>query len=205
MSIIEHIFRIIAPHSCVGCGKEGVLLCTACAQELPAVPATPTTPPLLPIQAATEYTGIAKKLIHCLKFERANAAAEDIAALMAQRLVFPEGAIVTHVPTVPARVRARGYDQAQLIAKAVARRAQLPYVPLLARSGQQRQVGQGRAARLQQMRGAFSVSRPAAATGRHIIIVDDVITTGSTCAAAATALLAAGAEHVEAAAFAAAP
>ena len=204
MSIIEHIFRVIAPHSCVGCGVEGRLLCSDCARKLPPAPVIPAGPSLVRVQTATVYDGLAKELIHRLKFERASAAAEDVAECMAARLTFPADAVVTHVPTVAARARVRGYDQAELIAKAVARRAQLPYIALLARTGKQRQVGQSRTARQKQMQGAFDVTRPRNVQNRRIIIVDDVITTGSTCTAAAAALTAAGADGIEAIAFAAA-
>jgi ComF family protein len=147
---------------------------------------------------------LSKELIHRLKFERASAAADDIAALIVQKIELPTDAVVTYVPTAPARVRTRGYDQAYLIARAVARRTGLPCTPLLARARTDRQVGKDRHARQQQMKQAFYTSKPQHAAGRRIILVDDVLTTGSTCQAAAEALAQAGAEHVEAVVFAAA-
>jgi ComF family protein len=154
------------------------------------------------VQAVTTYNGLSKELIHRLKFERASAAADDIAGLLMQKIEFPQDVVISYVPTAPARVRTRGYDQAQLIAKAVARRTGLPCVPLLARSSKERQVGKDRATRQQQMKHAFYAPRPQRVAGRRIMLIDDVFTTGSTCQAAAQTLTQAGAEHVEAAVFA---
>jgi ComF family protein len=203
MSIIEHIFRVIAPHYCLGCGAEGQLLCASCAGRLSQPHLSSVLPPLVSVHAATEYTDLSKKLVHHLKFERASAAADDIAALMAARLTFPGGSVITFVPTAPARVRVRGYDQAQRIAKLLGRRTGLPVIPLLTRKSGVRQVGQGRAQRLQQMTDAFYVPRPQHVQGRRIVLVDDVITTGASLQSAARALQKAGAKEIHARTFAA--
>jgi ComF family protein len=219
MSIIEQFLRFVAPHHCLGCGREGQLLCRACANGLPAVPprcygcGTPrenyhTCPacypksPLYAVMPATVYQDLAKTVVHRLKFERAQAAANDIAAVMAARLPLEGIEVITFVPTAPARVRTRGYDQAALIAKALARRTGLPCQALLGRSNNERQVGKGRTARHQQMAGAFYARH--APAGRHVLLVDDVLTTGATCEAAARVLLAGGAGCVSEAIFAAA-
>ncbi|HSX32556.1 MAG TPA: phosphoribosyltransferase family protein [Candidatus Saccharimonadales bacterium] len=154
--------------------------------------------------AATAYDGSAKELIHRLKFGRAQAAALDIARVMTRRI--PRGVdwLVVHVPTASTRIRARGYDQAQRIAREVARQLGVPYLPMLVREGAQRQLGQSRKTRQQQMRSAFRVIHRASLQGKHVLLIDDVLTTGATCEAAATVLKDAGAARVSAAVFAAA-
>lgn len=221
MKLIEQLLDTIAPFACVGCGAEGCLLCAGCSNALPGVPArcyrcNRTTAayrtcaaccrisPLSAVYARTPYEHVAKTLLHRLKFERAQAAACAIATAMAGSLQKDQEWLITHVPTAPARVRLRGYDQARLIAQEMARLLTMPYIPLLARTTTVRQVGQGRKVRQQQMAHAFHAIHPSACQGVHVLLIDDVITTGATCQAAAAVLRSAGARRVSAAVFAAA-
>src|SRR5882672_517126 len=139
MSFIEYFLGIIAPHSCLGCGDEGYLLCSACAAQLPAVPSRcyrcgriteafrtcdscRSQSDVWQAVPATHYESLAKELIHCLKFGRAQAAAHEAATCLVARLPAAGGpyTVVTYVPTAPSRARQRGYDQAGLLAQAVA-------------------------------------------------------------------------------------
>ena len=100
--------------------------------------------------------------------------------------------VVTWAPTTPARLRARGFDQARLLARAVARELHLPCRPLLRRNPGPAQTGRDAAAR--HTGPAFAGRTPLA--GRRVLLVDDVVTTGATVSAAARALRRAGAERV---------
>ncbi len=121
---------------------------------------------------------------------------------MASRLLLPENALLVHIPTATSRVRQRGYDQAELIARQAAKRMGLPHKGALMHLGQKQQHGASRAQRLAQLRDAFRIIRPDLIEDRHIVLVDDVITTGATLDAAAQALKAAGAKRVSALIFA---
>jgi len=219
MSIIEELFNILAPHQCLSCRAEGSLLCQICTDVISNLPercyacgrrseAFRTCPacrrrsPLYSVWAVAEYDGAAKELVRALKFARAKAAAGVVAKALAAGCGLSEDVIVTHVPTVPNRIRERGYDQAALIAKQLSAGKSLPYLALLARAGGQRQLGQGREVRKRQMAGAFRLASGANVRGKHILLVDDVLTTGATCEAAARVLRAAGAKRVSAAVFA---
>ncbi|HSW66010.1 MAG TPA: phosphoribosyltransferase family protein [Bacillota bacterium] len=149
------------------------------------------------------YEGMAKEVVYGLKFGRKRMAARDIALALAARFSKIDATLVSHIPTAPSRVRQRGYDQAALIARALARELGLPYAPLLMRLSNDRQVGRTRIQRRQQMRGAFRVTRPEL-LNQHVLLIDDVLTTGATCEAAAQTLQKAGAKRVSAAVFAAA-
>jgi ComF family protein len=109
-------------------------------------------------------------------------------------------------PLHPARLRRRGFNQAERLARAIERRAGVPVADCLARAGPRAtQMGRGRAARLTGIAGAIALRREARAPPGRIIIVDDVITTGATLAACADALDQDGASEIAAIAYARTP
>lgn len=110
--------------------------------------------------------------------------------------------IVVAATTTPARRRQRGYDQAELLAKWVANRLDLPYVRGLIRIKNVRQMGVDKVMRAAQAEGMYAAVKIYALRGKRILLIDDVVTTGATLAAAKEALLEAGAQSVETLAFA---
>jgi predicted amidophosphoribosyltransferase len=105
-----------------------------------------------------------------------------------------EGAELVPVPRHPARRRANGFDQAELLAGALGRHAGLPVARCLERHGPDRaQLGRRRAARLEPDR---ILIRAVASSPPRAVLVDDVHTTGATLDACARALRGAGARHV---------
>ncbi|MBD0282941.1 MAG: ComF family protein [Thermoleophilaceae bacterium] len=104
------------------------------------------------------------------------------------------------VPLHPARRRRRGFNQAAVLAEALARRTGLPVADCLSRSGRSgSQVGRPRPARLSAPPGRI---RAHALVPGRTLVVDDVATTGATLAACARALRAAGTRDVRAITFA---
>lgn len=201
--IFEHIISAIAPFACLGCRAEGPILCTVCQAALPPSTNVGNGATSSDYMAVTSYRDVAKDVVHALKFGRARSAADCIARVMADRVALPPGPwLVTHTPTAHSRVRLRGYDQAQLIAKRFARYQRLPYAPLLGRLGNTRQVGATRRERLEHAGTLFRVRHEPLVQNAKIILIDDVITTGSTMQAASQLLVDAGAQAVHALAFA---
>jgi len=141
------------------------------------------------------YEGPGRSLLTGLKYANQRAALRGLATAMAA-LVPPGPGMVTWVPTTAGRRRARGFDQAELLARAVGRRLRRPCRPLLRRLEGPPQTGRSRAER--------RASPPAFAPARsghrgaagHVLLVDDVVTTGATATAAARALRSAGAARV---------
>lgn len=220
MRIIEKLVSLIAPHDCLDCGTEGTLVCAWCmpnaflplpdrcyrcnklSRDSKVCTRCRRSSPLHAVWVCTEYEGLAKRLVHKLKFERAGAAALPIAEAMAETLpYFTKKTVVTHIPTATSRYRQRGYDQAELIARRFAQLKGLQYIPLLTRQGHSRQVGAKRLLRLSQLEGAFRPRNAYAAAGAEVILIDDIVTTGATIDAAARVLKAAGAKRVSAAIF----
>lgn len=105
--------------------------------------------------------------------------------------------VVTWAPTSNRRRRRRGYDQAEILARAVARTMRLPCRRLLVRIDDTPQTGRGRSDRL--LRGPSFRARPRGTAGMcraGVLVIDDVVTTGSTLRSAAQALTSAGYDHV---------
>lgn len=220
-NLIEPVLSLLAPHDCISCGAEGKLLCDWC--KLEAIPPVPprcyrcrkqtqdslTCRPcrsesrLRYVWIASEYQGASKELIGKLKFGRAQAAAEVIAGIMTDTLPYlPKETIVTFVPTATSRRRQRGYDQAELIARHIAKLTGLKFHPLLLRRGQTRQVGATRAKRKEQLLEAFRARNAKIISGSQILLIDDIVTTGATLEAASQVLKQAEVKYISAAAFA---
>lgn len=185
-----------SPSRCYRCGSstDRYRTCRSCR----------SSSPLFGVWSPSVYDGLAKDLVGKLKFGRGQEAASIIGSEIFAILPGHCDWIITHVPTANTRVRQRGYDQAQLIARHISRTAGCPYSALLARFGSSRQLGQTRQTRRKQMKQAFAPAHQNKIQNRHILLVDDVLTTGATLEAAATVLKGAGAKRVSAAVFAAA-
>lgn len=203
MYLLDNLIGLIAPHRCLGCGYAGRLLCPGCLAKLPPGPRlVPSGSTPSQIRAATIYEGLAKDLLWKLKSDGARAAAKVMAGRMASLMPMDAKLLVVPVPTASSRVRQRGYDQAKLIARCVARSKGVPYADCLIRLGQGHQVGASRNQRLKQMGGSLKARKSSKIAGSHILLVDDVTTTGATLESAAKILMSAGAAQVEALIFA---
>ena len=218
MSLLDVILSIIAPHICVNCGSEGRLLCGRCVGMLKSVPqscyrclreaqnniCSDCSPhsPLEQVHSVSAYSDIAKELVWRLKYNGAQAAAKEMAAMIAACIPSQaEDYVVSPVPTASGRVRQRGYDQAVLIAREICNLTGWQYKKILVRHSQIHQVGASRELRLKQVEGILYAKHSSKMPGK-ILLIDDVLTTGSTLEAAAIALKSAGAKSIDAAVFA---
>jgi len=144
------------------------------------------------------YEGTLRDLIRLFKYSRIESLSKPLSRLLIEAV--PQGHrfdLVTAMPMHWYRRWERGFNQAELLAKPVARRLGLPASHVLRRVRLgKRQAGLGATARRNNLRSAFQLARNARVDGKNILLIDDVLTTGSTLAAASAVLKSAGANHV---------
>jgi predicted amidophosphoribosyltransferase len=198
---------LLAPPLCWSCGAgapRGRALCRGCRAALVFLPREPVSLAGLLVWAPVAYEGPGRDLIRALKFSGALSLAREMAALIVASA--PEGLLrgaLVPVPLHPVRMRRRGFNQAAVLAGAVAGATRLGTSDCLRRRGAgPPQVGRGRGARLAGPAGSIE---PRARVPPVALIVDDVVTTGSTLAAGAAALREAGTKEVAAIVFARTP
>jgi ComF family protein len=147
------------------------------------------------LRSAVAYEGPVEAAVHRFKYEGWRRLAGPLALLLAERLVVEGLAAqwVLPVPLHPARLRQRGFNQADLIARELTRRLAIGRPPgrLVRIRPTPPQVGHDRLWRLENVRGAFEW-RGEDLAGRSVLVVDDVATTGATLEACAAALRARG-------------
>lgn len=214
----------LLPATCLLCGgaaRAALDLCADCAAQLPTLdnacprcamplqdaPGTPCghclqrTPRFGACIAALRYEHPVRELLSRFKFQGDLAAGRMLAGLLAARLAtLPAarrtGLVLVPVPLHPARLRERGFNQSERIARVLAAELGLALsntlVRRMQRTADQKQLDA--AARSRNLQGAFHATGCA---GRRVALVDDVITTGATAEAVTAALLAAGAAQVE--------
>lgn len=153
--------------------------------------------------AAFTYDDDVRRLVHAFKFggrERLGAMLVRAAPPEWRAASGLEGyAAVVPVPLSRGRYRERGFNQAQRIARALARgtTTRVREGTLRKRSGRPPQAGLTGAGRRRNAAGAYRARLPEALRGRDLLLVDDVLTTGATADAAAGALVSAGARAVD--------
>ena len=148
--------------------------------------------------------GGARSAVHALKYGGLPRIARDMANGLSRLIARPpSGARLVPIPLGAARLKRRGYNQSEVLARAVGRCWGLAVLPqLLVRTRDTpTQTALTPAARLANVAGAFGVQKDECRAKHDLVLIDDVFTTGATIAEAARALSAAGFTSITAVTF----
>jgi ComF family protein len=180
--------------TCARCGGPAPRSCPSCPQRSPAF----TSARSLGWYRPGDPRDVLARAVQRLKYRGDPGLAVPLAELLAAHYPFSDTALVVPVPLHLSRLRARGYNQALLLARGLARRRGLASSSrLLVRTrATAEHTTLGAEARRANVRDAFGL-RPGASLGHTtVVLVDDVLTTGATADACARVLYGAGARQV---------
>ncbi|MGC1372327.1 MAG: ComF family protein [Candidatus Sulfotelmatobacter sp.] len=188
--------RIFSPYATGGFGEPRCGLCRR------------IEPVFARAVAYGSYESGLRELIHLLKYGGVRPAANVLGRMLAEAIATLENEfqrssiILIPVPLYRAKLRQRGFNQAELLARAALKnhsrgqRLRLCAGVLVRRRDTASQIGLSSHQRRENLRGAFAVSDPEIVRGREVLVVDDVYTTGATVSECARVLRRAGATKV---------
>ena len=212
MNLMSVFLDLLFPPKCPFCGKltETSSICPDCQTSLPWAAdseAVRELPGGLRCAAPLWYEGLARQGLLRFKFQGRSASAKVLGELIAQCAAEHFGGefnTVTWVPVSRKRLRQRGYDQAELLARSACRLWGVQPEPLLVKhtDNPAQSSLEGIEARAENVRGVYCAQN---AAGKQVLLIDDICTTGATLSACAQALREAGAESVVCAAAAQTP
>lgn len=219
--LLSYLLDCLLPKSCLGCSRDGVLLCAACGprsaqsgrctgcrKPSPAGLTHPRCRRRTPLDAMLTLSAYADPVVRrallAVKYEGVGSLAVQLGARLgtAWELVgLRRPGVLVPVPLHWTRERARGFNQAERIASGFARATGLAVAGALRRVRPTRaQSNISTERRHSNVEGAFSARGP---VPERILLIDDIATSGATLESAARALKDAGALWVEAAVVAA--
>lgn len=207
------LLDLLFPPRCASCGDGGWPLCAGCTDQVGVitapwcercgrpweepVPSCADCPPrsISAARAPFLYQGPLARAIRGMKFSGWHAVGPHLAGAMAKAApgLLPAD-VVTWVPLSRRRRARRGFDQAEVLARAVARRLDLPVRALLVRTRDTR--AQARATGPERRRALGDAFAARGRVAERVLLIDDVLTTGATTSSCALVLRRAGAPRV---------
>ncbi len=210
--MIRRLTELVFPRKCILCrtllSKEETDLCRSCRVDSPEYRyGRRKLPHVRDVTAVWDYTDKVRLSINRYKFSNARHYAGPYGRLLAMRIQkdLPDAELVTWVPVSAKRKRSRGYDQVELLAKAVSAELELPCERLLNkfRDNPPNSSLKTPEERRANVLGVYKAVDPARFAGKRVLLLDDVVTSGATASECARVLLTAGAKEVIFAAVAA--
>lgn len=182
------VFDLVFPISCLGCGKEGVWICSDCQAAVSAFPGKDAgrikISGIDEIIIATSYENeLIQKAVHLLKYKSIASLAEPLAQIILRNTgikSMEKNSLFVSVPLHKQRRRERGFNQSELIAKhlADAEGWETGNSVLVRKRHTAPQMKLDREDRLQNLKDAFVLNK--SVVNKNIVLVDDVLTTGGT-------------------------
>ena len=195
MKIFKNILAVLFPQKCLGCKKENEILCSDCLLKIN----RPDTPYLNGIHIASNYQdAVLKKALWMLKYQGVKQLAKPLAELIRERIwkkLETENWLVVPVPLSKNKLRHRGYNQAEMIARELSDNVRADILFKKFHTKSQVEV-KNKEERLANIIGSFEIKNPEKIKGKKIILIDDVLTTGATMREAKKVLKYAGAKKV---------
>lgn len=214
MKLYHFLMELLFPSKCVLCRqllKTGETdLCGSCRADAPEYPNRKIKLQFLDSFAAVwYYEGNVRASLLRYKFHNARSYSASYGRILAMKLLreYPDGFdVLTWVPVSRLRKLRRGYDQVELLAKAVGKELGMTPVPTLKKIRNNRPQSRlkGVEARRANVLGAYRILENTDVKGKRVALLDDILTTGATAGECARVLLSAGAKEVHCAAMAAA-
>ncbi len=197
-SFLKILDTLFFPCICFVCKKNNETICTSCLQSLPRPLDTPENFILSRFSYKDKRV---KKIIHAIKFFHRKDLIQPLASEMTLPLNEKDTShyIVVPIPMPYTRKLFRGYNQSELLARALAQHSglELDSSALVRKRSPSRQVTTlSRKERLTNQKNSFRAT--VHGEGKHYLLVDDVTTTGATLREARQALVDAGAASVHA-------
>ena len=211
--IFDYVLDLIYPRKCVFCGKvlKKSDICNDCLETLPYTKGDEASQKLSFIPKCVSplfYEDKVRESFLRYKFAGIQSYSVRYGAFMSKcienNLDCSGIDVISCVPLSNKRLRKRGYNQAELLAKEIAKALDIPYMPMLKKTRDNpAQSGTKNAKeRLSNVVGAYSMQSKVSVEGKTVLLVDDIVTTGATLSECARTLRKAGAERVYAATLA---
>ena len=212
MITFRDFIGLFFPRVCEGCGnllfKNENTICTKCLAHLPKTnfhrfldnPVMENFQGKVQIVSATSFlyytkAGKVQQMIHNFKYHRKLEVGRILGRMFGSELLlspfFNTLQIVIPVPLHWTKLKTRGFNQSEIIARAMAEKlgAKLETGVLIRRFATETQTRKSRLQRVENVQGKFELKNPEKMAGKHVLLVDDVITTGSTMESCAELLM----------------
>ncbi len=164
--------------------------------------------PISALFACGTFDDFFRSVVHGLKYDSLLPLANKLSCMLASRLMNADAVrlidLIIPIPLHWTRQRQRGFNQSFVFAQSLSDKTSLPVTDdLLKRVKRTKdQTGLNASQRVNNMKGAFSVTKHDAVAGKRILLIDDVTTTGATLNEAALELRKSGCRNVFAAVIA---